>query len=136
MLAPKMMFEAALEARKNAYAPYSNFFVGCSIKAEDDRIYTGCNIENASYGLTICAEANALCGLIVNGQKKVKEVLVVACEQTCPPCGSCRQRLSEFSTLETIVHLCQLDGSCQSVTLGELLPYPFKLDAIHSSKSK
>lgn len=127
MNAPQDLFESALQARKNAYATYSNFSVGSALRADDGAIFSGCNVENAAYGLTVCAEANAICQLIVSGRRKIKEILVVASNDFCPPCGSCRQRIYEFATPETVIHLCCLDGSSKSMTMQELLPHPFTI---------
>lgn len=115
----------ALKARQNAYAPYSHFPVGACLRAEDNNLYCGCNIENASYGLSLCAEASALAALINSGNKTIKEILVVADALCCTPCGSCRQRLYEFAKPNTVVYICNLDKNILKLTMGDLLPHPF-----------
>ena len=124
------MFEKALEAQKNAYAPYSKFKVGASIKLiGDDEIYTGCNVENRSNGATICAERTAITDVIKRtGQCKIESVLVVSTtdKQTIAPCGICRQMLSEFGPLEAKVYICDSErGLVAETTLKELIPLPF-----------
>ena len=89
------LLAAALEARKNAHAPYSKFLVGAALEAEDGRVFTGCNVENATYGLTMCAERVAVFKGISEGAKRFRRVAVAADTDTLtPPCGSCRQILS------------------------------------------
>ncbi len=113
---------AAAEAATNAYAPYSEFFVGAAGLTDDGRIVLGCNVENASYGLTLCAEANLVGGLHVSGGGRL--VAVVATNplgQTLAPCGGCRQRLLEAGGPELLV-----DGSAGPKPIIELLADPFQ----------
>jgi cytidine deaminase len=120
------MFKAALKARENAHAPYSKFYVGASVLSEDGEIFAGCNVENAAYGGTICAEANAICSLVAAGKKKIKAALVVGDAKTLiTPCGACRQKIREFARLDVPVYLADLQGVKKTVTLEELLPYSF-----------
>ncbi len=116
--------EAALEARKNAYAPYSKFCVGAAVLTESGKIYTGCNIENASYGLTCCAERNAVFAAVGAGERRFK-ALYVAAEGSAPvaPCGACRQVIAEFGIPQII--MADLQGHTKTMTAEELLPYSF-----------
>jgi cytidine deaminase len=120
------LFEAALGARSRAHAPYSNFAVGAAIRADDGRVYIGCNVENAAYPQALCAEAVAVGAMVAGGGQRILEIAVVAGGSAlCAPCGGCRQRLAEFAAAETPVHLCGTGGLRRTVTLGELLPLAF-----------
>lgn len=124
-LTTAMMHEAH-KALANSYAPYSKFHVASCIATDKGNLYTGVNVENGSYGLTICAEMSAICHMISAGERHIKSVVVLAGnELLCPPCGACRQRLHEFSTPETMVHLCNKDTIFHSFTIDELLPIAF-----------
>jgi len=114
----------ALEARKKAYAPYSHFLVGAALLAESGQIYTGCNVENASYGLSICAERVALFKAVAAGERRFKAIAVVT-ETMATPCGSCRQVLAEFGEDELQVIVADPEGQMEVYTLGELLPASF-----------
>ena len=92
-----ILFEAAKAARKNAYVPYSHFAVGAAVRAKDGRVFTGCNIENASYGLTVCAERNAIFAAVKEGVRDFETLLVTAdTEGPVSPCGACRQVMAEY----------------------------------------
>lgn len=109
-----------------AYAPYSDYQVGACFRAENGELYSGCNVENASYGMTLCAEAGALSALISAGNNKILEVaLSCSGDQPCPPCGACRQRIAEFADLDTLIHLSNSKGDVTTMTFGELFPQPF-----------
>jgi cytidine deaminase len=124
----EQLFAAAQAAQKNAYAPYSNFFVGSALMTGDGVIYAGCNVENASYGLTICAERNAIFQMIAAGEREIKSLLVMgSTERLLPPCGSCRQVIAEFAASDTPVYLCNQEGTFETTTVGDLLPRHFKL---------
>jgi cytidine deaminase len=124
------MLDAARAALANAHAPYSRFRVGACVRAASGRLYAGCNVENASYGLTECAETVAIGGMVAAGDREIIEVVVVTeRDQPCPPCGRCRQQLAEFARPRTRVHLCGPDGLQLTTTLGELLPLAFGSDA-------
>lgn len=120
------MIHMAKAVMLNAYSPYSQFQVGACVRTGNDEYFTGCNIENVSYGLTLCAEASALAAVISAGNKRIVEV-AVACSSKdfCSPCGACRQRLAEFASPDTLVHMANVEGAYQSVLLGDLLPQPF-----------
>jgi cytidine deaminase len=114
----------AMSVRHRAYTPYSRFAVGAAVEGESGRIYGGCNVENASYGLTICAERAAVFQAISAGEPKLVRLLVVAdTPEPVFPCGACRQVMREFDIREII--LCNLAGECRNLTLSELLPYSF-----------
>ena len=122
----KELLEAALAARERAYAPYSKFLVGAAVRAESGKIYTGCNIENASYGLTVCAERNALFSAVGAGERKFTALCVVGdTEEPISPCGACRQVMAEFKV--PCIILANLKGDVKEYTLGELLPLSFNL---------
>ncbi|MBQ7317910.1 MAG: cytidine deaminase [Phascolarctobacterium sp.] len=122
----KELLEAALAARERAYAPYSKFLVGAAVRAISGRIYTGCNIENASYGLTICAERSALFSAVGAGERKFTALCVVGdTEAPISPCGACRQVMAEFKVPKII--LANLKGDVKEYTLDELLPLSFDL---------
>jgi len=117
---------AAKNAAAQAYAPYSQFPVGVAVLAENDQIYTGCNVENASYGGTICAERNAIAAAVVHGQRKFKALMVYTPqEKLTPPCGLCRQVIAEFFLPESPIASCNHTGQQQSWTLQQLLPDAF-----------
>ena len=119
------LIEAALAARLNAYAKFSNFLVGAAIEDIDGRIHTGCNVENATYGLTLCAERVAVFKAISEGVRKFRRVAVVADTDTLtPPCGACRQILWEFCGDIPVV-LVNLHGKTETYQLKDLLPKPF-----------
>ena len=123
------MLELARHALGNAHAPYSGLRVGACVRDANGRLYAGCNVENASYGLTQCAETTAVGAMVADGGRQIVEVAVVT-ERTepCPPCGRCLQQLSEFARPETRIHLCGPEGVRLSTTLGALLPQPFGRD--------
>lgn len=114
----------ALEARKEAYAPYSRFPVGAALLAESGQVYTGCNVENASYGLSICAERVALFKAVAAGERRFKAIAVVT-ETMATPCGSCRQALAEFGKDEFEIIVADPKGKMEIYTLGQLLPSSF-----------
>ena len=119
------LLQAALDARKNAHAPYSNFRVGAAIEDESGRIYTGCNIENATYGLTLCAERVAVFKAISEGARKFKRIAVATDTVTlAPPCGACRQILWEFCG-DAELTLVNLQHKTETFQLKDLFPRPF-----------
>ena len=115
----------AVQARENALALFSGFKVGAAIATADGRIYTGCNIENASYGLSICAERVALCKALSDGAREFREMAIVTeAEKLTPPCGACRQLLWEYCG-DIEVLMANLAAVTATHRLGELLPLPF-----------
>ena len=121
----EVLIAAARTARENAHAPYSNFRVGAAVRAKSGRIFTGCNVENATYGLTLCAERVALFKAISEGERGFDAVAVVADTDTLtPPCGACRQILWEFCGDAEVV-LANLNGKVERYRMSALLPKPF-----------
>ena len=122
-----LLYEKAREARENAYVPYSGFKVGAAVLGELGKIYQGANIENASYGLTICAERVAITKAVSEGEKKLKAILVIGdTPEPISPCGACRQFMAEFK-IETI-YLANLAGDIKEFILEQILPYYFTLE--------
>ena len=127
----KKILEAATKARENAYVPYSHFKVGAALLLKDGSIITGCNVENASYGLCNCAERTALFTAYASGIKKDDIVAMSICGDTegpISPCGACRQVMSELLAGYTPVYLTNLKGDVKEMTVAELLPYSFSGD--------
>lgn len=120
----------AMEARRNSYSPYSNFGVGAALLCADSQLYTGVNIENASYGLAVCAERTAIFKAVSEGVKKFR-ALAVACDtdtfDTAFPCGACRQVMAEFMDDETDIIVSIKSGEHKVYKLKELLPNAFRL---------
>ena len=124
------LLEAARNARRAAYAPYSRFPVGAAVLA-NGRIIAGCNVENASYGLTNCAERTAVFKAVSEGLRRIEAIAVVAdTEVPISPCGACRQVISEFCPSDTPVYAANLAGVRKTWTVGALLPAAFKGDHI------
>jgi cytidine deaminase len=122
---PDALIAAALAARQNAFAPYSKFKVGAAIEDIDGRIHTGCNVENATYGLTVCAERVAVLKAISEGVRKFRRVAIATdTDALTPPCGACRQILWEFCGDIEIV-LVNLRGQTETYRLKDLFPKPF-----------
>ena len=123
------LIETAMEQLKFSYTPYSNFKVGASLLTKNGQIYTGCNIENAAYTPTNCAERTAIFKAVSEGHTKFKALAVVAdTEGPCAPCGACRQVISEFEIPQII--LANLKGNYRVVSLDELLPFRFGADSL------
>lgn len=120
------LIAAACAARPSAYVPYSHFSVGAALLAEDGRVYTGVNVENASYGLTVCAERNAIGAMALAGRRRVL-ALAVCTENGVTPCGACRQVLSEFmpETGDVPVWIVDGAGDVRETTIRALLPDSF-----------
>jgi homotetrameric cytidine deaminase len=126
---PDLLLRAADAAMRNAYAPYSRFKVGAALRAASGAVYTGANVENASYPQGQCAETSAIGALVAAGETEVAAVAVVAEKlDVCPPCGGCRQRLSELAGPDTPVHLGRPGGDQRTFTIAELLPLSFELE--------
>ncbi len=119
------LINEARAVSEKAYAPYSGFHVGAALLAEDGSVHVGCNVENASYGLTVCAERSALASAVAQGVKRFRAVAIVTDgERPVAPCGACRQVLAEFAP--DLVVVSEAGGLRKQWTLGELLPSPFK----------
>ena len=126
-LETQKLMDCAIKARENAYSPYSHFAVGAALLCEDGTLYEGCNIENASYGLTNCAERTAIFKAVSEGHVTFKALAVVAdTEGPCAPCGACRQVISEFEIPRII--MANLRGDYTVVELEGLLPFRFGAD--------
>ncbi|WP_029688983.1 cytidine deaminase [Thermoanaerobacter sp. A7A] len=120
------LIDLAKEARERAYVPYSHFKVGACVLTENVKTYQGCNIENASYGLTNCAERTALFNAYANGERKLKAIAVVAdTEGPVFPCGACRQVMMELGGEDMVVILSNMKGDYAIVTVKDLLPGAF-----------
>lgn len=120
----------AIEAMDHAYVPYSGYRVGAALLTKDGRVYQGCNIENASYTPTVCAERSAFFKAIYDGVRDFAEIAVVGGKNGIitgffPPCGVCRQVMREFCEDDFLIHMGGADGEIKSVPLSELLPYSF-----------
>lgn len=135
MMDAKELMKMALEARQNAYAPYSLFAVGAALLTESGKVYTGCNIENASYGLTCCAERNAIFAAVGAGERRFK-MLAVAADSPEPvaPCGACRQVIAEFGI--PLVVMGNLKEKTKTMTAEELLPYGFGQESMNNKGEK
>lgn len=124
---PDKLIFVAKKAMERAYAPYSNYKVGAVLICDDGTVFKGCNIENASFGLTNCAERTALFSAIAAGKTEFKALAIAASGEPAPfPCGACRQVLAEFCEPDFPIHIANETGY-ETTTLGELLPHAFKL---------
>jgi cytidine deaminase len=120
-----LLIEAAKQARENAHAPYSNFRVGAALRSSSGRIFGGCNVENATYGLTMCAERVAIFKAVSEGERGFSAIAVVTdTEVLTPPCGACRQLIWEFCA-DIPVSMANLKGKMEVVQMRELFPRPF-----------
>ena len=129
-MCPEKLIELAKEAMKRAYAPYSAFQVGAALLCGDGTIYQGCNIENAAYGRSNCAERTAIFKAVYDGKRDFTAMAICGGKDgiitgACPPCGVCRQVLREFCQDDFIIYIVGAEGSYESCTLGELLPHSF-----------
>ena len=128
---PQELLEAAERVMRRAHAPYSSFKVGAALRGADGAIHLGANVENASYSQTQCAEASAIGAMVAAGETRITAVAIVAERlEHCPPCGGCRQRLSEFGRPDTPVYLGRPGSEPRVTTLGELLPLAFEPEAL------
>lgn len=123
---------AARDAATRSYSPYSRYPVGAALLAEDGRVFSGCNVENAAYGLTLCAERNAITTAVAAGCRRFRAIAIAGGTAASPayPCGSCRQVLAEFCDADLPVAVAPLDpaeGHGTTVLLGDLLPFSFSL---------
>ncbi|SIS65680.1 cytidine deaminase [Roseivivax lentus] len=126
--------QAALDVRRNAYAPYSGFQVGAALRTPSGAIHAGCNVENVAYPEGTCAEAGAIAAMVAAGETGIAEIYVVADSPApVPPCGGCRQKIAEFAGPDVPVILATLDGNETRTRVGDLLPGAFSTD--HMDKS-
>jgi len=125
------LFTTAREAMTHAYAPYSKFPVGAALLTDDGRVFSGANLEVASYPEGWCAETTALGHYVMAGGGRIMEICVVAEKMDrITPCGGCRQRLAEFADADTKLHMCDQNGIVETVTMGDILPFGFKGDTL------
>ncbi len=118
---------AAIDVAKNSYSPYSKFKVAVAFYNDQGEMFTGVNVENVSYGLTICAERNAICSSITQGSTSIAALVIYTpTDKPTPPCGACRQFIKEFSENARIISVCDSDEICDT-TIGQLLPGSFSL---------
>ncbi|XCY62750.1 cytidine deaminase [Streptococcus iniae] len=116
----------AIDASKNAYVPYSHFPIGATLKTKEGHVFTGCNIENASFGLTNCGERTAIFKAVSEGYKDLTEIAIYGeTQEPVSPCGACRQVMAEFFPASAKVTLIAKDGRTQETSVGDLLPYSF-----------
>ena len=123
------LIEAARAARENAHAPYSKFKVGAAILGESGRVFAGCNVENAAYPQGQCAETSAIGAMVTAGDRRIRAIVVMGgdagAEEICTPCGGSRQRIREFATPDTPIHICDPAGLRRTFSLEALLPESF-----------
>ena len=123
--AERELLEAARTARSHAYAPYSGFAVGAAVRSGSGHIYAACNVENASFGLTVCAERNAVAAAVAAGETELQSLLILTdMSPPAPPCGACRQVLAEMAP-DLAIMLANESGGVERVRLGRLLPRQF-----------
>ncbi|HLU23851.1 cytidine deaminase [Lederbergia graminis] len=128
----EQLIQEARTAREKAYVPYSNFPVGAALITKNGEVYHGCNIENASFGLTNCAERTALFKALSEGEKDFSMLAVIAdSARPVPPCGSCRQVIAEHCPKDMKVVLTNLNGEIKTITVAELLPFAFSSEDLH-----
>lgn len=121
------LIEMAKDVAKNAYVPYSGFHIGAALLTKSGKIFTGCNVENASYSMTICAERNAIFNAVANGEKELSKIVIYAdTDVFFPPCGACRQVMAEFASDMEIIIVNQ--DKIVETSLSELLPFKFELE--------
>jgi len=128
----KTLIQEAVKMLDFSYVPYSHFHVGAALLTKSGKIYTGCNIENAAYGPSNCAERTAIFKAVSEGEKEFEAIAVVGgpdgkIKDFCPPCGVCRQVMAEFCDKDFKIHLSNASGDIKTFTLAELLPESFNL---------
>lgn len=123
------LMQKAKEASEKSYCPYSKFAVGACVMADDGSVYKGCNFENSSFGMTICAERNAIGSAVADGKRRIKAVAIYSPnQQNCVPCGACRQVMHEFCEKDEDVDIILQNGEELKIyTLAQLLPESFNL---------
>lgn len=127
LISDDKLYELAVNARTNSYSPYSGFAVGAALLADSGQIYTGCNVENSSYGATICAERNAIFSAVAAGERCILKIAIAgSSSKAAYPCGICRQVMSEFAADDFYV-IVEENGHLITATLKELLPHRFEL---------
>ena len=128
----KALIELAISAREKAYAPYSNHPVGAALSTATGEVFSGCNVENAAYPEGVCAEGGAISAMVLAGEKQITEIVIAGPgEHLCTPCGGCRQKIREFATEKTLVHIVTKAGKVSSFLLTELLPESFGPESLN-----
>ena len=122
-MTPKELIAQAVEARKRAYTPYSHYKVGAALLGKSGKVYLGCNVENASYGHTVCAERTAVLKAVSEGEREFDAIAVVT-RNGGSPCGACRQVMAEFAS-ELTIYIADKNGEYRTTTLSDLLPDMF-----------
>jgi len=124
---PESLVRLAVEAKENAYVPYSGFHVGAALYADNGKVYTGCNVENASYGASICAERTAVVKAVSDGARRILAI-AISSDSNNPtmPCGICRQFISEFCAPDMPLYLSNRQGEYKVYTFDDILPHSFK----------
>ena len=131
------LVDLAIEAREHAYIPYSGFAVGAALLTKEGKVYQGCNIENASFGPTVCAERTAFFKAVYEGERNFEAIAIVGgrggqpVSELCPPCGVCRQVMREFCNDDFKIILSKGDGTFFETTLTKMLPYSFNKEDLH-----
>lgn len=125
-LSETQMLNAAKAAQTKAYAPYSNFPVGAAIAGPNGEIFSGCNVENASYPEGNCAETSAIAAMVMAGVTQIQQIYVIGNgDGLVSPCGGCRQRIREFASADTTIHICGPEGVRAIMSIQDLLPHSF-----------
>ncbi|TYL48900.1 cytidine deaminase [Marinomonas sp. IMCC 4694] len=125
----KVLLTLANAAMNKAYVPYSRFQVGAVIETRSGEVYSGCNVENAAYPEGTCAEAGAIAAMVLGGDTEIKHIYVMGKgDLLVTPCGGCRQKIREFSSADTQIHICDEHGVRKTLTMEELLPFSFGPD--------
>ena len=120
------LLAAALAVQRNAHAPYSKFPVGAALRSRSGQVFTGCNVENSAFPLGTCAEAGAIAAMAAAGERAIEVLVTVADgDMLATPCGGCRQKIREFATSSTVIHVAGPEGVRKSYTMDELLPDSF-----------
>jgi cytidine deaminase len=120
------LIELAKNAMSKAYVPYSHFHVGAAILTTSGKLYSGCNVENAAYPEGTCAEAGAIASMVLDGETQIKDIYVIGHgDALVTPCGGCRQKIREFSSAETMIHICGAQGVRKTLSMEALLPFSF-----------
>lgn len=120
------LYTSAVSAERFSYSPYSDFPVGAAIRTFSGSIYVGCNVENAAYPEGLCAEASAIAHMVSSGETQISEICIYSSKKAgLVPCGGCRQKISEFSTPDTLIHLSDSTGIVETLSLSDLLPHFF-----------
>jgi cytidine deaminase len=133
---PQNLIEAATRARNCSLAPYSNFCVGAAIETDDGQVYTGCNVESATYELTMCAERVAIFKAVSEGARRFKSIAIVAhTRRLTPPCGACRQLIWEYCGDIPVV-LANLRGDTETLQMRDLLPRPFDAGFLEETEAQ